>query len=429
VSASSCINGGSSVPPTLAQTTSPVVNYFSQYGVQSYQERVASTVYSKPINTWVSDLQIGADIRQLSVQDTEQYYGSPTSVNSQNLTGTAYGQGTQTFTGAFVQTKLIPQDTTRLTLSARFDNWSNSNRSYSLMTPAHGVSPGSGPATDNTKTQFNPSIGLHQELSEITALRASIYKAFRAPGLNNQTRSYGTSIANPNLIPETVTGWEIGTDVNTSTSSFSATYFLNNISNMIATSTYTVANALPQPVINLCSTAPLGSAPNLTNCGSSVSFYSNDQNGRSSGVELSEKWRIRPDLTLDANYTLTNTVLTSTWNGVTTLTNTQLVGIANQAASLAATWYPEHRIRVYGQMIYLGPLSYYQSSTMNAIQGSNVVFNASLSFKVSEETTVFANAVNLFNRQYQDGTYTATAPQTQTLAPPRSISLGLKHRF
>ena len=429
VSASSCINGGSSVPPTLAQTTSPVVNYFSQYGVQSYQERGASTVYSKPINTWVSDLQIGADIRQLSVQDTEQYYGSPTSVNSQNLTGTAYGQGTQTFTGAFVQTKLIPQDTTRLTLSARFDNWSNSNRSYSLMTPAHGVSPGSGPATDNTKTQFNPSIGLHQELSEITALRASIYKAFRAPGLNNQTRSYGTSIANPNLIPETVTGWEIGTDVNTSTSSFSATYFLNNISNMIATSTYTVANALPQPVINLCSTAPLGSAPNLTNCGSSVSFYSNDQNGRSSGVELSEKWRIRPDLTLDANYTLTNTVLTSTWNGVTTLTNTQLVGIANQAASLAATWYPEHRIRVYGQMIYLGPLSYYQSSTMNAIQGSNVVFNASLSFKVSEETTVFANAVNLFNRQYQDGTYTATAPQTQTLAPPRSISLGLKHRF
>jgi len=173
----------------------------------------------------------------------------------------------------------------------------------------------------------------------------------------------------------------------------------------------------------------LGSAPNLTNCGSSVSFYSNDQKGRSSGVELSEKWRIRPDLTLDANYTLTNTVLTSTWNGVTTLTNTQLVGIANQAASLAATWYPEHRIRVYGQMIYLGPLSYYQSSTMNAIQGSNVVFNASLSFKVSEETTVFANAVNLFNRQYQDGTYTATAPQTLTLAPPRSISLGLKHRF
>jgi iron complex outermembrane receptor protein len=429
VSASSCLNGGSSTPPTLAQSGSPVVNYFSQYGNQAYQERGASSVYSKTIGAFVRDVQIGADVRQLSVTDTEQYYGSPSVSNAQNLTGTAFGQGTQTFTGAFVQTKLLPSESTTVTVSARLDNWINSNRSYSLSTPAHGLSPGSGPADNNTKTQFNPSVGINHKLNDSTSLRSSIYKAFRAPGLNNQTRSYGTSIANPNLAPETVTGWEFGTNMKSQKSDFSATYFLNNISNMIASSTYTTANTLPQPVINLCSTAPLGSSPNLSNCGSSVSFYSNDQNGKSSGLELSERYKFTDNLTMDASYALTNTVLTSTWNGVTTLTNTQLVGIPQNTGSLSVTWFPKSDIRVYAQMNYIGSLSYYQNSSMNATQGSNVVFNGSLSFKMDSSTDLFGNFVNIFNRQYQDGTYTASAPQTQTLSPPRTISIGLKHQF
>ena len=429
VSASSCLNGGSSTPPSLTQASAPSVNYFSQYGAQAYQERGVSSVYSKALNSVVHDVQLGADLRELSVQDIEQYYGAPTSTSPQNLTGTAYGQGTQTFTGAFVQTKFTPSESAWITLSARVDHWANTQRSYSLSTPAHGLSPGSGAAADSSKTQFNPSLGLHFDVSESSSLRAAVYKAFRAPGLNNQTRSYGTSIANPNLMPETVTGWEIGMDQKTSNSFFSATYFLNNITNMIATSTYTLANPLPQPVINLCSTAPLGSTPNLSNCGSSVSFYSNDQNGRSSGVELSEKWRVKNNLTLDASYALTQSVLTSTWNGVTTPTNTQLVGIPQNTASLAATWYPESQWRLYAQMGYIGALSYYQSSSTNAIQGANVVYNASVSYKANAFTDVFMNAVNLFNRQYQDGSYTASAPQTQTLSPPRMISVGLKHRF
>lgn len=429
VSSNSCLNGGSSTPPTLAQTASPSINYYTQHGLQTYQERGASLVFTKPLQAIVQDVQIGADVRQLVVQDTEQYYAAPTSLNSQNLTGTAYGQGTQTFAGAFIQSKFMPAESTTITMSARMDNWSNTNRDYSLTTVAHGLSPGSGVAADSSKSQFDPSIGLHYDWSDSLDLRGSIYRAFRAPGLNNQTRSYSTTIANPNLSPETLTGWEMGGDIKGANSLFSATYFFNNISNMIATSTYTMANVLPQPVINLCSTAPLGSTANLSNCGTSVSFYSNDQNGRSNGIELSEKWRVRPGLTIDASYAYTNTVLTSTWNGVTTLTNTQLVGIPQSTASLAATWYPERRFRIYAQMNYIGPMSYYQSSTLNAVQSANVVFNGSLSYALDDQTNVFGNFVNLFNRQYQDGTYTASAPQTQTLSPPRMLSIGFKHQF
>jgi iron complex outermembrane receptor protein len=132
---------------------------------------------------------------------------------------------------------------------------------------------------------------------------------------------------------------------------------------------------------------------------------------------------------VDAIYAYTNTHLTATWNGVTTPTQTQLSGIPQQSASLAGTWYPVRRVRIYGQVSFIGSLSYYQSSTLNATQGANVIYNASLSVKVDAATDVFAHAVNLFNRQYQDGTYAITSPQSQTLSPPRTISVGLKHLF
>jgi outer membrane receptor protein involved in Fe transport len=429
VSAQSCLNGNSSPIPTPTQTSLPSVNYFTQYGVQSYQERGASSVYSMPLTGSLGDLQVGADVRQLSVLDSEQYYGSPTVANLQNLTGTALGQGTQTFAAAFLQTQWQPFSRTRITLSGRADYWANTQRSYSLSTPAHGLSPGSGAAADNSKTQFNPTLGIHQLLSEGVSLRASIYKAFRAPGLNNQTRSYATTIANPNLMPETLTGWELGFDVSREFSEFSATYYLNHLNNMIATSNYTLSSVLPQPVINLCSTSPLGSAPNLINCGSSVSFYSNDQNATSSGLELSEKLNVTKTLTLEANYAYTRVELTSTWNGVTTPIHTQLAGIPQNTASLASTWKPKPPLRLYLQMNYIGPLSYYQSASVNAVQGANVILNASLSYQWDESTRLFLNAVNLLNRSYQDGTYTPSAPQTQTLSPPRMLSVGLATRF
>ena len=84
-------------------------------------------------------------------------------------------------------------------------------------------------------------------------------------------------------------------------------------------------------------------------------------------------------------------------------------------------------------MYYIGALSYYQSSSAAGIvtdkQGSNTVFNASLNYQFDKATDLFANVVNLFNRQYQDGSYTASQPQGQTLSPPRTLTLGFRHRF
>ncbi len=430
VSASSCLNGDSSTLPSVAQSkTLSVVNYFKQQGAQGYQERGVSTVYSKSFNHLVNNVQVGADYRRLSVNDTEQYYGAPTSTVTQNLTGSAYGQGSQDFTGAFVQTKVSPLDSTQITLSGRLDNWANTNRIYNLTTTANGTSPGSGSHANLSKQQFNPSLGVHYDFNDNIDLRVATYRSFRAPGLNNQTRSYSTTIANPDLIPETMTGWELGSNQRWGAWSSGFTYFHNSLSNMIATSTYTIANTLPQPVINLCSTAATNATPNLTNCGSSVSFYSNNQNGESNGVELTQKWKARQDLTFDAFYTYIHTYLTSKGTGVTTLLNTQLVGIPRSTVSLSGTYSANSKLQAYLQMYYIGALSFYQSSSLNAIQGSNTIFNANVNYKIQTSVETFVSVINMFNRHYQDNTYTATSPQGQTLSPPRTINVGLRLHF
>ena len=429
----SCLTSSSNYTPAQATAAQAgayqALDYFSQFGNQNYREQGAASVYTQQLSGLLNSIQFGADYRKLSVEDSETYYNTPSALTRpQNLNGQSTGTGEQTFTGAFLQARLVPMPALEITLNARYDSWENTDRKYSLNTAAHGLSPGSGDAPNYSKNQFDPSLAMHLALDDSWSVRGAAFRAFRAPGLNNQTRSYGSTVANPNLIPETVTGWEIGGDYRSDTFTAGATLFVNNIQNMIATYSVSPGSAEPVPVINLCSTA--ASLPNTLNCGgTTVSFYSNDQAGRSAGLELTSRWQLRPDLRVDGFFTVTNTILTSRSNGVTTPLDTQLVGIPRDTASLGVTWSPSERLRLFTQAYYLGPQSVYQTSTTNVMQGSNTTVNASVNYALSARTDLFANVVNLLDRKYQDGSYTATQPWSQTLSPPLTATVGVRHRF
>ena len=427
--ASTCYNGDGTLPSAAQAASLPVATYYSQFGDQSYGERGASSVYSMPLTGLWNSLQLGVDYRQLSVKDSEKFYGSPQSVASpQNFSGSYAGTGTQTFSGAFVQAKFSPTDALQVTVSGRYDGWNNTERT-AYFTRTTGATSG-GASADLSKTQIDPSIGVHYDVNDAWDMRGAVFKAFRAPGLNNQTRSYGTgsglAIANPDLVPETVTSLELGADHKSAQSKFSATYFLTSINNMIATTKVSSLSMLP-PIQQSIYTAAGGT--------SSSSFYTNNQNGQANGIELTEKWKANDQLTIDAFYTYTHTFLTSTWNGVTTPINTQLAGIPRTTASLSATWQPVEKVKAYLQAFYMGPLSVQQTGTsagavtLNALQGSNTIYNGSVNYAYDRSTDLFVNATNIFNHSYQDGTYTATSPQGMTLAPPRSFMVGARYRF
>ena len=401
-----------------------VVEYYSQYGDLHYREQGSSLTYSKFFNTFFNSLQVGINYRHLSAKDSESFFATPSNPEApQVLNATGYGRGEQTFGGAFVQAKVSPFDALQLTFSGRYDSWRNTDQIHTLTKASTGVVTG-GVLPSSSKSAFDPGLGLHYDVTDAWSFRGAAYKAFRAPGFNNTTRSYGvgpTTVANPNLGPETMTGWEAGSDYRNDAVELGATYFRYDIKDMIATYRITSAMGAPPPVLSLCSSST--TSPNLTNCGGSANYYTNDQNGESHGVELNGSWRIAPSLKLGAYFTYTSTYLTSEASSITTPLHVQLVGIPKKTGSLDATWHPTDKITMYGQMFYVGPMYLDETTThgTNYGQGGNIIYNASVSYAFNNFLDLSASMTNIFDKTYSENTYAVTQPWSRTLSMPRTF--------
>ncbi len=422
---------------TPAQINNNIIEYYSQYGSQRYRERGGALVYSN--NTWVgrgNSFQLGADYRNLTATDLEYFYSAPaTGTPTQNFNSTTFGKGEQTFGGLFGQFKFLPLDALEITLSGRQDSYRDRDRTNTRTTAA-GVTTG-GLVADTSKTAFSPGVAVRYDLTDRLALRAAAYQAFRAPGFNNITRTFGTgtgtTIANPNLEPETLKGWELGADYNSANLNFGATYFLYNISNMIATYTVNALSAnIPAQVTTICG-AVVGTG--FSNCGgattTSVRYYTNDQDGQSHGVELTGRWKVHADLTLHANYTHTETYLTRRGSIVTDPLGVQIAAVPKDVALFGLTWMPMAKLRTNAELRYIGRMPIDTTSVANTVfsQGSATVFNASVIYTVNKTVDVFASGVNLFNREYSENSYTFAQPFSRTLSMPRMVSAGVKLRF
>ncbi len=430
---SSCYWQGASCPSstnvTAAQVNNNVVQFYSQYGSQRYREQGGSVTYSQNLTGRWTSVQLGADYRHLSATDSERFYGQPTSATTPQVTPSrSFGEGEQTFYGLFAQTKYLPIDALELTFSGRYDSWHNTDRTNTRTTTA-GVTTG-GAMPESNKTAFNPSIAARYELSDALSLRAAAYKAFRAPGFNNTTRTFGSTtptIANPNLGPEHLTGWELGADYRNDGFTLGATYFNYRIQDMIATfrvGSYATAPAL---VRSICSNG----GANLTNCGGSANFYTNDQDGESHGVELVAGWTLNRDLALNASFTHTETYLTRRGSVVTDPLGVQLVAVPKNVAHLGATWKPIERLRLYAEVRYIGPMMIDTTSTsgIRARQGGSSVVNVSANYAWDARTDLFINATNLFDREYSENAYTVTQPYNRTLSSPLAMNAGVRFRF
>ncbi len=427
--------------PTSTTVTSDningdIVQYYSQYGSQRYSERGGALTYSiTPGGGW-NGFQVGVDHRQLRADDLEYFYSAPAVANApQNFNSSTHGVGEQRFDGLFAQTKLSPSDELELSLSARYDAWRNSGRNNTRTTAAGLVTGGA--LAETTASAFDPSLAARYELGARWSLRAAAYKAFRAPGFNNLTRTFGTgsatTIANPDLGPENLKGWELGTDHRGDVLSLGATYFHYDLQNMIATYTVKAASAnIPAQVTTICGAVVAGG---FSNCGgattTSVSFYTNDQDGQAHGLELSGRWRLRDTLTVDANLTRTETYLTRRGAVVTDPLGVQLAAVPRDVATLGATWKPDNKLRAYAELRYIGPMAIDTTSVVGTSfgQGGVSVFNLSTNYAWDQRSELFASAVNLLDKQYSENSYKYNQAYNRILSQPRAITLGVKLRF
>jgi iron complex outermembrane receptor protein len=224
-------------------STAPYKPYINANYTDPYSTVGASAQYTHDLKAAGIDQYIlGVDARNISASNQTNNLATTGAVSSVN-----YAQGQQNFYGLLGQLKsnatAIPLETT---LGARVDSWNSQTPTYYNANTGSSATYQAIP--NKSKTQLSPSLGLLYKATERLDFRGAAYQAFHAPSMNNTLRSYGNSVsgyslANPNLTPETMTGYEVGTDYRWKSGFAQLTAFNNYITNAITSYKITSANA------------------------------------------------------------------------------------------------------------------------------------------------------------------------------------------
>ncbi len=175
----------------------------------------------------------GLDWRSSEGTTFENFFFSNGGFNNQRQAG-----GEQTLTGLFVQDQIWLSDRVLLQVGARFDQWDTSDGRRFEVSNITGAVRRDDAFPDQDESAFSPRLGLVAEVGDGVLLRASAYQAFRAPTNNELYRPFRVrsdiTAANELLVPEELTGAEVGIHVGRSNWSFDAAAFHSEIDDPIA---------------------------------------------------------------------------------------------------------------------------------------------------------------------------------------------------
>ncbi len=409
-------------------TAAPQKPYINANYTDPYSTLGASAQYTHDLKlVGIDQYIIGVDARNISASNLTNNLNTTT--GSGEVTSVNYAQGQQNFYGLLGQIKssasVIPLETT---LGARVDVW-NSQTPTLYNAGVNGSNPVYQAISNQSKTQLSPSLGLVYKATDDWTLRSAAYQAFHAPSMNNTLRSYGNtttgySIANPNLTPEIMTGYEVGADYRWKGGFAQLTAFNNYIQNAITS--YKITDSNSAFAYSLCSAS--GIVISAQGCKSSggytnVSYYTNQQNLLSRGVELQYHHDVNEHWALDGGYSYTRTVLT--WTATTDPTNTQVGGVPMNMANAGLTYYPVPRASLTTTVRYVGN-SWMSTGTLPVPAYAIVGLKAN--YQVTPQASVFASVVNLFNRQYVTFNIASAASSSQA-GMPQAITVGARVLF
>jgi outer membrane receptor protein involved in Fe transport len=405
-------------------TAAPYKPYINSNYTDPYSTTGASAQYTHDLKVaGVDQYIIGIDARNISASNQTNNLSSAGAVSS-----VSYAQGQQNFYGLLGQIKSSASEIPlEATLGARVDAW-NSQTPSSYNAGSNGSNPVYQGIPNQSKTQLSPTLGLLYKANKNWDLRSAAYQAFHAPSMNNTLRSYGNSVsgyslANPNLTPETMTGYEVGTDYRWKSGFAQLTAFNNYIQNAIASYKITTANWATAS--SLCSSSGLSgcSATSTTSGYTNVSYYTNQQNLQSRGIELQYHHDVNAQWAVDGGYSYTRTVLT--WTTTTDSINTQIGGVPMNMANAAITYYPVPQASLTTTVRYVGN-SWMATGTLPV--PAYAVIGLRANYQVTPQAAVFASVVNLLNRQYVTFNIASQATAYQA-GMPQAITVGARITF
>ncbi|KFE60765.1 Colicin I receptor precursor [Hyalangium minutum] len=363
------------------------------------EEEGGSLVWTSP--TWALGgshvLGAGVDLRRVSGTSDERLFPPTASPTSTALRRTG---GAQRFSGLFVQDLYTVTPAVELMAALRWDTWRNVEGTRRVE-QANGAAETT-TFEDRSEQQLSPRLGVRVSPREWLTLRASGYRAFRAPTLNELYRPFqvGTVLtsANEALRAERLVGGEAG---------FETLPFPGMTARVTG-----FWNELEEPITNVTLEAPLpdGSQRQRQNLG----------RARVRGLEAGVDWRVSRQWTALLAYTFVDSEVREA-PGALELVGKQLAQDPAHRGTAIVTFHEPSLLTATVQLRVTGPQ--FEDDLNERGMGGYAVVDAFVSRQLVQRLELFAAVENLFNRRYLVG-----RAGIDTIGQPLMLRVGLRLR-
>jgi outer membrane receptor protein involved in Fe transport len=301
----------------------------------------------------------------------------------------------------------------QLSLSARVDHWSNFDASIIRIPISTGV-PAVTEFEDRSQNAFSPRATLRHQINSNISWDASVYRAFRAPTLNELYRSFRqgntTTQANANLTAEHLTGGDAGISIEglNRRLEIRGVFFYNQIIN---------------PVANVTCMPPPNALPGCPAPVPNVIARIRENLGRISapGFNAGAVAHITRNFDLSAGYQFVNSRVVSFPEG-TSLVGRWVAQVPHNSFTFQARYSNPRILFISVDGRFVG--KQFDDDQNQFPLGNFFVLDAMASRSIAAGLEVFGAAENVFNEKYA----TAATPVPQ-LGLPIAARIGLRYQF
>ncbi len=347
----------------------------------------------------------GMDLMEVMGASDEQLFTAGTHTRN-NASG-----GRQRILGWFGE-DLVRFNHWTIILGARFDDWNNFNAS-SICTPVSGTCASSPSALYPARSDFafSPRLSVLRALGRNVSVTGSMYRAFRAPTLNELYRSFRLANVltqnNPFLNAERLTGAEAGVNITTLQSRLDlrGTFFWSDI-----------VDPVQNVTINPTSNPVLRQKQNLGRI-------------RSRGVELDGVAHVTRDIQLAAGYEFTDaTVVNYTVPpGEISLLGKNVAQVPRHVFTWEARYWNPSRILLSVQGRFVG--NQFDDDQNLYPLGSFYTMDLQIGRNLTRNVEVFAAAENITNERYNVANTPTATGSLFNIGPPILYRVGLRLNF
>jgi vitamin B12 transporter len=265
---------------------------------------------------------------------------------------------------------------------------------------------------DRAGDEVNGRLGLRVAATNALSIRGAFYSGFRVPTLNELYRPFrvGNDVteANPQLLPEHLTGGEIGADLQVArTLKVSSTAFLNRMTDAVGNVT-------------------IGAGPGTFNPGGFIpagGVLRQRQNidlVEAPGVEMTAQWQLVRALALNASYIFTQPTVDRA--GDQSLEGKLLAQTPEHVATAGFDWNPTTRWNISAQIRYSD--RQFEDDQNTRVLAPFTTVDLAASYEFSAHASAAVRVENLFNEQIQTG---VSATGVVSTGAPRLVTFEFRY--